>query len=47
MARLRRHDACKDKPMDRNDDKGSFWASTAAVLALMLVVSVLYLPLFL
>jgi hypothetical protein len=33
--------------MDRNSDQGSFWASITAVLALTLVISVLYLPLFL
>ena len=46
MARLRRHTS-EDKPMDRDNDQGSLWASAAAVLALMLVIGGLYLPLFL
>jgi hypothetical protein len=32
--------------MDRNNDRGSFWASVTAVLVLTLIIGGLYLPLF-
>jgi hypothetical protein len=37
----------EDKAMDRSNERSSVWASATAVLTLTLVISLLYLPLFL